>query len=142
MTAHIVAEKLDFESKIRKRKELQEADMGELAGRKKMKVKEKHPQYKSDVEYVFPEGESYSQMKKGVLGFIKSLESKHSQENVLVVTHRGCIRAALSYFLDLDYEENLDLPVSNQHLSKFKIKNRRDTRLHRDYSLISMIRAL
>ncbi len=62
ITARIIAENLKIGSKLSRAKELREINYGVYTYRKKDEVEKECPQYKTDVNFVFPDGESFSQM--------------------------------------------------------------------------------
>jgi broad specificity phosphatase PhoE len=76
----------------------------------------------SDPTLVFPNGESFNQMKKRVLHFIYQL---NQEKPVLIVTHEGCLRAIISGILNVDFSSEKCKTEGNQifmlDISKRKI---------------------
>jgi probable phosphoglycerate mutase len=123
ITAHIIAEKLNLETKIVRVKELRECDFGDYGGRYYTEVKKICPQFKEDADYIHPNGESFNQLRKRILDFIFGLEKKHEGETALIVTHGGVVRIPLCIVKNLDYGKNLNFVPSNQYIGKFVIEN-------------------
>ena len=86
---------------------------------KKKWVAENYPQYKTDPDFVYPEGESFRQMQERSVNFIASLASSHSQETILFVVHAGVIRGLVCHFLGLNYAENLKRKISHRYIGDF-----------------------
>lgn len=93
-TAEIINQFLKL--KIVKSSQLREKSIGDFDGQ----VYEEIRKYlnESDPEQVPPHGESFNQMKKRVLKFLKTVE-----DNSLIVTHDGCLKAILSQYYQTDF---------------------------------------
>lgn len=74
---------------------LREQNFGDLNGATREEILEKLDL--SNLDLAAPNGESFNQMKKRVLEFIKSLPNEEFK-NVLLVTHDGVTRAILSEY--------------------------------------------
>lgn len=103
--------------------ELNEVNYGELFQRSKRWVAENYPGYKTDPDFVFPEGESFHQMQRRSVEFLLSLQRMHSTDTLLMVAHAGVIRGLVSHFLDLDFSSNLKRKVSHRYVGEFCIEN-------------------
>ena len=79
--------------KIIKTKELREMNYGDFNGKTSELIKKNFNL--KNLNIVLPNGESFNQMKKRVIKFIKSLDRT---TNILIVTHEGCLRAIISYY--------------------------------------------
>lgn len=121
ITAHIIAEKLNVERKLRPSKGLREINYGIHANKKKSQVKKQCPKYKKDASYVFPEGESFYQVQKRVVKFIKRLEKKHKNKTLLLVTHSGVIRGIHCHFHGIDLQDHLNMRFSHEYIGKYII---------------------
>jgi len=88
-TSRIINQQLHV--KIIAKKELREINYGHYNGCATNIIRKKF--VLSNPNLVFPRGESFNQMKKRVLKFIKNLKE---DQPVLIVTHEGCLRAILS----------------------------------------------
>ncbi|PIN93286.1 hypothetical protein COU54_03725 [Candidatus Pacearchaeota archaeon CG10_big_fil_rev_8_21_14_0_10_31_24] len=83
--------------KIVKSKELRERNFGDFNGLPDKIVNQKMDRNRFNLKC--PNGESFNNMKKRVLKFLKNLPKN---KNLLIVTHDGCVRAILSEIYDLN----------------------------------------
>ncbi len=123
ITAHIIAEKLNKVSILSRAKELREINYGIYANRKKKEVEKECPEYKTNIAFIFPEGESYLQVQKRVVAFIKELEKKHKEQTILLITHAGVIRSIITHYKKLNSEEYLKKNIPHEYIGKFVIDN-------------------
>ena len=100
--------------------ELNEVNYGSLYRKSKKWVKHNIPEYKTDADYVFENGESFRQMQKRAVDFFVTLPEKHPDSTVLIVAHAGVIRGLICYFLDLDYTSNLKQRVTHRYIGEFR----------------------
>lgn len=124
ITAHIIADKLGLTNKIFRVKELREIDFGDLSGEFKDKAGIEYKKVKKDPKYRAPNGESYSDVKKRVMNKLFSLVNKKN-ENILIVTHAGCIRGIISEALNLKLDSLLKKPISHRFIAKMEVKNKK-----------------
>ncbi len=96
--------------------QLNEINYGTLASKSKQWVREHCPQYKTDIDFVFPEGESFNQMQRRTVEFLDSLLDRHEHDVALCVTHAGVIRAAVSHYLGLDFTGQLQRTISHRYI--------------------------
>jgi probable phosphoglycerate mutase len=104
---------------------LNEINYGVLYRKDKSWVKTFIPQHKRDPDYVYPEGESFNQMRVRSVEFIASLSRKHQAETILVVVHAGVIRGFVSHYLGLPYAENLNRKISHRYIGEFHFEQDR-----------------
>lgn len=100
------------------KKELREINFGKWEGYSFEELRRKYP-----VEFSMwlndpgeirpPEGENLKELTQRVVGFLRKTAIEHKNEDILVVTHAGPIRAVLMSILELDIK----------HFWKFKISN-------------------
>ena len=102
--------------------DLNEVHYGELFGLTKQTVCAAFPRYKTDVDYVFPGGESFRQMQQRSTARIQALESEFAGRTLLLVVHAGVIRALVSHFLGLAFEPHLKRRVSHRYIGDFLIE--------------------
>lgn len=117
-TGHFYASSLGIKN-IDSSPALREVNYGVLYNKKKKWVEKKFPQHKQDPDFVYPEGESFSQMQQRSVDHIASLSKKHPGENLLIVVHAGVIRGLICHFLDLDYASNLKRHMGHQYIGDF-----------------------
>lgn len=103
--------------------QLNEINYGTLQAKSKQWVREHCPQYKTDIDYVFPEGESFSQMQRRSVEFLESLLGEREHDTALCVTHAGVIRAAVSHFLALDFSGQLQRSISHRYIGVMEFDN-------------------
>lgn len=96
--------------------ELNEINYGALQSKSKQWVREHYPQYKTDIDFKFPQGESFSQMQGRSVEFLQSLLDRREYDVALCVTHAGVIRAAVSHFLELDFTGQLRRRISHRYI--------------------------
>lgn len=107
---------------VRSTPELNEVNYGRFVELSKQRVAEICPAYKTDADYIFPEGESFRQMQRRSVGYIQSLQTTHKHDNLLVVAHAGVIRGLVSHFLGLNLEANLKRKVSHRYIGDLRIE--------------------
>ncbi len=105
--------------------ELNEVNYGSLFRKSKRWVAEHIPEYKTDADFVFPDGESFRQMQLRSVRFISALEHQHEGKTLLVVVHAGVIRGLICHFLDLDFGANLKQEISHQYIGDMVIRGGR-----------------
>ncbi len=98
---------------------LNEINYGEVQTRQKTWVFEHYPQHKKDPDLVYPGGESFRQMQRRSVGFFEALAISHPRQTVLVVSHAGVIRGAVSHFLGLDYACSLKHGIPFRYIGDF-----------------------
>ena len=121
-TAEIINKSVDKD--LIKISELREQDFGDHNGQPYEKIKAEIDISNPDKKP--PNGESFNEMKKRVLDFIKALSDKRFGK-VLLVTHHGCLIAILSEYYkvnrDSDKCQNSDEKAYRFELVDGKIKN-------------------
>lgn len=104
--------------------ELNEVNYGSLYRKSKKWVKNNIPEYKTDADYVFEDGESFRQMQKRSVNFVASLPEKHADDTILIVAHAGVIRGLICHFLGLNYEPNLKQKITHRYIGDFSFKGK------------------
>ncbi len=102
---------------------LNEVNYGTLYHKSKAWVARSICEYKTDPDYVFPEGESFRQMRARSVAFVNELESRHNTGTLLIVSHAGVIRGLICHFLELDYASNLKRKISHKYIGDFQIES-------------------
>ncbi|MCP5443517.1 MAG: histidine phosphatase family protein [Chromatiaceae bacterium] len=98
---------------------LNEINYGELYRKSKLWVEQNIPQHKQDPDFVYPGGESFSQMQSRSVSFLKSVACKRQDETILVVAHAGVIRGFVSHFLGLPFAEHLKHKITHRYIGDF-----------------------
>ncbi len=101
---------------------LNEVNYGNLYHKTKTWVAKNIREYKTDPDFVFPEGESFRQMRARAVAFVTALAASRETETVLVVSHAGVIRALICHFLGLEYASNLKRKVSHRYIGDLQIE--------------------
>ena len=58
-------------------------------------------------------------MEERILEFIRSLEKKHEDKTILIVTHSSPVRAVICWFKRIDFSKHLMLPILNHYVGEF-----------------------
>lgn len=122
ITAHVIAERLDLENRVVRERRLREKNYGAVTGKPIDEVI-KIPGFKGDAHFVPDGGESFLDMQKRVISFIKELESRHNDKTALIVTHSGCIKSIIGYFMNIVPEKCILLKICNEYIGKFVVEN-------------------
>ncbi len=107
---------------------LNEVNYGNLYHKSKAWVAENIREYKTDPDYVFPEGESFRQMQARSIRFVTELEIGSKPRTALLVVHAGVIRGLICHFLGLEYACNLKRKISHKYIGDFQIESAHCTR--------------
>jgi probable phosphoglycerate mutase len=76
--------------------------------------------YDGDLEIAHNGVETFSEVKKRVLGIVEHVTEKHPDENVVLVTHMDPIKAMLSTIIDLSPVNLFELIIANASLNIFR----------------------
>ncbi|MDH3192192.1 MAG: histidine phosphatase family protein [Nitrosopumilus sp.] len=122
-TAEIVGTHNSIDVKIDER--LIELDMGKFTGMQYDEIFSSHGNvfmkfYNGELEIAHNGVETYSEVKKRVLGIVDHVLDNHPDENVLLVTHMDPIKAMLSTVVDLTPENLFELIIANASLNIFR----------------------
>ena len=101
---------------------LREINYGKLYNKKKKWVEKHIPKHKTDPDFTYPDGESFSQMQERSVAMVLSLAKEHPDETLLIVVHAGVIRGLICHFLELDYASNLKRHLGHQYIGDFTIE--------------------
>lgn len=102
---------------------LNEVNYGTLFQRSKKWVTAHIPEYKTDPDFVFPEGESFRQMQTRSVAQVQILADRHKDETLLLVVHAGVIRGLICHYLDLPYAPHLARRVSHRYIGVFNFRD-------------------
>jgi len=109
---------------------LNELDMGKFTGMPYDKIFNSHGNvfmkfYNGELEIAHNGVETFTQVKKRILGIVDHVIEKHPDENVLLVTHMDPIKAMLSTIVDLSPINLFELIIANASLNIFREKDRK-----------------
>ena len=127
-TAEIVGKHNSLDVSIDDR--LIELDMGKFTGMAYDDIFNSHGNvfmkfYNGELEIAHNGVETFSDVKKRVLGIVDHVIEKHPDENVVLVTHMDPIKAMLSTIVDLSPTNLFELIIANASLNIFKEKDRK-----------------
>ncbi len=107
---------------------LNELDMGKFTGMPYDEIFNSHGNvfmkfYNGELEIAHNGVETFSEVKKRILGIVDHVTEKHPGKNVLLVTHMEPIKAMLSTIVDLSPTNLLELIIANASLNIFREKD-------------------
>ncbi len=122
-TAEIVGKHNSLDVTIDDR--LIELDMGKFTGMPYDKIFNSHGNvfmkfYNGELEIAHNGVETFSDVKKRILGIVDHIIEKHPDENILLVTHMDPIKAMLSTVIDLSPTNLYELILPNASLAIFR----------------------
>ncbi len=109
---------------------LNELDMGKFTGMPYDEIFKSHGNvfmkfYNGELEIAHNGVETFSDVKKRILGMVDHVIEKHSDENILFVTHMDPIKAMLSTVVGLSPTNLYELIIANASLNIFREKDRK-----------------
>jgi len=124
-TAEIVGEHNSLDVTLDER--LIELDMGKFTGVPYDEIFTNHGNvfmkfYNDELEIAHNGVETFTEVKKRVLGVVDHVIEKHPDENVVLVTHMDPIKAMLSTIVDLSPTNLFELIIANASLNIFREK--------------------
>ncbi len=127
-TAEIVGKHNSIDVEIDDR--LIELDMGKFTGVPYDEIFSSHGNvfmkfYNGELEIAHNGVETFADVKKRVLSIVDEIIEKHSDENVVLVTHMDPIKAMLSTVIDLSPTNLFELIIANASLNLFREKDRK-----------------
>ena len=127
-TAEIVGKHNSLDVTIDER--LIELDMGKFTGMPYDEIINSHGNvfmkfYNGELEIAHNGVETFSDVKKRVLGIVDHVIEKHPDENVVLVTHMDPIKAMLSTIVDLSATNLFELIIANASLNIFREKEQK-----------------
>jgi len=127
-TAEIVGKHNSLDVTIDER--LIELDMGKFTGMPYDEIFNNHGNvfmkfYNDELEIAHNGVETFSDVKKRVLGIVDHVLENHPDENVVLVTHMDPIKAMLSTIVDLSATNLFELIIANASLNIFREKEQK-----------------
>ncbi|WP_067961087.1 histidine phosphatase family protein [Nitrosopumilus sp. Nsub] len=127
-TAEIVGKHNSIDVEIDDR--LIELDMGKFTGVPYDEIFSSHGNvfmkfYNDELEIAHNGVETFTDVKKRVLSIVDEIIEKHSDENIVLVTHMDPIKAMLSTVVDLSPTNLFELIIANASLNLFREKDRK-----------------
>ncbi len=115
---------------------LVEQDLGEYSG---LRYKELESLIKSknayDKNWLMscshkpPNGESFHQLCQRVKSFVDEILLKYSRKNIIIFSHGGPIRAAISYAVNYNVKKVIPIEIQNTKVSLIQYDKSRDSKL-------------
>ena len=107
-----------------------EQNLGDWTGMKYSKLEELTKElgifnynWLMDASYTPPKGESFLNLTIRVRSFLKKIIKNYSNENIIIFSHGGPIRAALSIALKYNIKEVVPIDIDNSSLTKINYNN-------------------
>jgi len=127
-TAEIVGKHNSLDVTIDDR--LNELDMGKFTGMPYDEIFNSHGNvfmkfYNGELEIAHNGVETFSEVKKRILGIVNHVIEKHPDKNILLVTHMDPIKAMLSTIVDLSPINLFELIIANASLNIFREKDQK-----------------
>ena len=102
-----------------------ELDMGKFTGLPYHEIVNSHGNvfmkfYNGELEIAHNGVETFSEVKKRVLGIVEHVIEKHEDQNVVLVTHMDPIKAMLSTIIDISPTNLYELIIANASLNIFR----------------------
>ena len=76
-----------------------------------------------------PNGESFYQLYKRVTHFVDEILLKYSKKNIIIFSHGGPIRAAISYAVNYNIKKVIPIEIQNSKVSRIQDDKNRDGKL-------------
>ena len=102
-----------------------ELDMGKFTGMPYDEIINSHGNvfmkfYNGELEIAHNGVETFTEVKKRVLGIVNDVIEKHKDENIVLVTHMDPIKAMLSMIIDMSPTNLFELIIANASLNIFR----------------------
>lgn len=120
-TASIIYSVLNSTPDLEKTEELCEIDLGDCCGMESERFSEKYPGSKDDVDFCFPNGESYKGFFSRIKYFLNMIAGEHDHENVLIVAHEGVIKAIEYHFGCFEFCDHAKIKIPYDYVGRFMI---------------------
>jgi alpha-ribazole phosphatase len=75
--------------------------------------------------FIIPDGESTKMARNRVLNFTDMILNESENENILIISHGGCIRSIIAYILNMNSEDEWRFKIDNAGLCQVNINERR-----------------
>ena len=115
---------------------LAEQDLGKYSGIKynelEILIKKKNAYDKNwlmSYSHKPPNGESFYQLCKRVTHFVDEMLLKYSRKNIIIFSHGGPIRAAISYAVNYNTKQVIPIEIHNSKVSLIQYDRNRDGKL-------------
>lgn len=120
-TARIISSVLNSTPDLEKTEELREIDLGDCCGMGSERFLKRYPGSKDDVDFCFPNGESYKGFFSRIKYFLNMIAGEHDHENVLIVAHEGVIKAIEYHFGCFEFCNHWKIKIPHGYIKKFVI---------------------
>ena len=102
-----------------------ELDMGKFTGMPYDEIINSHGNvfmkfYNGELEIAHNGVETFTEVKKRILGIVNDVIEKHKDENIVLVTHMDPIKAMLSMIIDMSPTNLFELIIANASLNIFR----------------------
>ncbi|NIR44737.1 MAG: histidine phosphatase family protein [Gemmatimonadetes bacterium] len=122
-TASLVQESLKQPVPLQVESALSEIDAGEFTGLSFAEVRQRLPRDAVLGRYRYPGGESWNEVQRRAVDFLKGLASCHSDEAVLLVTHAGVIAGLVAEYRGEPIETHIRTRYGHDFLGRLVVES-------------------
>jgi broad specificity phosphatase PhoE len=99
---------------------LREIDVGAAVGLTRAELEARYPELFGEawVHTAFPGGESYAAVADRLAATVRELAARHAAERILIVTHGGAIRGAVSRLVEIPLGRLVGVGIANTALTE------------------------
>jgi broad specificity phosphatase PhoE len=120
-TADLVLETLGRPIPLEAEDALAEIDAGEFTGFTFEQVRDRVPEHAVLGEFRYPGGESWSDVQARAVQFVLSLERRHAEDAVLLVTHAGIIAGLVAQYVGEPIEKYIRIRFGHDFLGRLTV---------------------
>lgn len=120
-TARLVQEALGWSIDVKAESALAEIDAGEFTGLTFAQVRSQLSDNTVLGQFRYPGGETWAEVQRRAVEFALSLEKRHPEESVLLVTHAGVIAGLVAKYLGEPIEEFIRTRFGHDYLGRLTI---------------------
>ncbi|HSG81027.1 MAG TPA: histidine phosphatase family protein [Gemmatimonadota bacterium] len=122
-TAALVLETLGRPIPLETAAALAEIDAGEFEGLSFQQVRERVPRDAVLGGFRYPGGESWDEVQERAVEFLTSIESRHNNDAVLLVTHAGVIAGLVAGYLGEPIERYIRTRFNHDYLGRLTVSD-------------------
>lgn len=74
-------------------------------------------------------GETLSEFQERIIDYFNKIILKHTNQDIVIVTHGGCVRVILCYILGCDISQRNTLKIDNGSISILEINDRKEIQI-------------
>lgn len=122
ITAYVLAGKLGYTKEIIRLPGLREVNYGVAANMPSAEAYKLYPRLDRDTHFTPPDGESLEHMQKRVFQTLRTLNTHHTDANIVLVCHSGVMAAVKASFIGQDFgEHNISEAYPHDYVGRFTL---------------------